>query len=177
MLATSFALSRFAIREAVLADAADIARAHTASWQTSYRGILPAHVLDRIDVGQRTSSRRRIIADPSVLSLAAYETSNDDIVGFCDAGSARRAGRWDGEIYALYLVDHAKRHGLGRELFEYTTAWLGARGMTSLIIWVLEANHHARRFYEAIGGREAARMPSAVAGHPVVEVGYVWDRL
>ena len=32
---------RFAIRAAKLADAEGIARAHTASWQTSYRGILP----------------------------------------------------------------------------------------------------------------------------------------
>ncbi len=170
-------MSRFAIREAVLADAEGIAGAHTHSWQTSYRGILPAHVLDRIDIGQRTASRRRIIADRSVLSLVAYETSNRDIVGFCDAGTARRAGPWEGEIYALYLVDHAKRHGLGRELFEHTTAWLAARHMHSLIIWVLEANHHARRFYEAMGGREAARMPSSVAGYGVIELGYVWDRL
>ena len=38
-------MSRFGIREATPADAIGIARAHTESWQTSYRGILPDTVL------------------------------------------------------------------------------------------------------------------------------------
>ena len=49
--------------------------------------------------------------------------------------------------------------------------------MHSLIIWVLEANIHARRFYEAMGGREGARVQSSVRGFPVVELSYVWDAL
>src|SRR5678815_670783 len=59
---------RFAVRQAKLDDAEDIARAHTASWRTSYRGILPDAVLDRIDVDQRASSWRRTLQDRSVLT-------------------------------------------------------------------------------------------------------------
>jgi GNAT superfamily N-acetyltransferase len=170
-------VTRFAVREATVADAEGIARAHTASWQASYRGILPDQVLDLIDVGQRVSTRRQILRDSSIYKLVAYETTRGDIVGLCDAGSSRQPGPYTGELYAIYLEHHAKRFGLGQEMFDRTASWLRARGMGSLIIWVLENNLHARRFYEAMGGRTGTRMRSRVGGFPVVELSYVWDRI
>src|SRR5262245_27378358 len=169
-------MTRFAVREAVVEDAEGIARVHTDSWQTSYRGILPDTVLDRIDVGQRADSRRKILRDRSVFQLVAYDVTHGDIVGFCDAGASRRHVPYAGEVYAIYLAHRAKRHGLGQEMFERVQAWLVASDMRSMIIWVLENNHHARRFYEAMGGRPGSRLQSRVGGYPVVELSYVWDR-
>ena len=170
-------MARFAIREATLGDAEGIARAHTASWQASYRGILPDTVLDRIDVGQRADTRRRILRDRSIFQLVAYDLTHGDIVGFADAGPARRHVPYAGELYAIYLVQHAKRHGLGQEMLERVQAWLVASAMRSMIVWVLDNNPHARRFYEAMGGRHGSRLTSTVGGFPVVELSYVWDRL
>ena len=176
-------MSRFGIREAKVEDAAGIARAHTASWRESYRGILPDSILDRIDVGQRVTTRRRILHDRSVFQLVAYDLTHGDIVGFCDAGPSRRHGpfagrrRDVGELYAIYLVQYAKRHGLGQELFDRISIWLRANGMGSLIVWVLENNAHARGFYEAMGGRQQLRLQTSVGGFPVIELGYIWDQL
>jgi ribosomal protein S18 acetylase RimI-like enzyme len=100
-----------------------------------------------------------------------------DIVGFCDAGKSRRGRAGEGEIYAIYLLHRAKRYGLGTEMFEEVTGRLSASGLHSLVIWVLDDNHHARRFYEALGGRPAERVRSTVADVPVIEVAYVWDRI
>src|SRR5262245_61255342 len=111
-------MSRFAIREAVPGDAVGIAQAHTESWQTSYRGILPDHVLDVIDVRQRGATRERLLRDSSGLHLVAYDVTHRDIVGFCDAGASRRSAPDEGEIYAIYLMHYAKRYGLGQEMFE-----------------------------------------------------------
>lgn len=170
-------MTRFAVREALLDDANGIARAHTDSWQSSYRGILPDTVLDRIDVGQRAETRRRILRDRSIFQLVAYDLTHGDIVGFCDAGPSRRHVPYAGEVYAIYLVQHAKRYGLGQEMFERVQAWLVREGMRSMIVWVLDNNHHARRFYEAMGGRMGSRLSSTVGGFPIVELSYVWDRL
>lgn len=170
-------LARFAVREARLDDAAAIARVHVASWNAAYRGILPEHVLDRYDVGHRLDTRRRILQQPETLHLVAHDTTFGELVGFSDAGRARRPGPWHGEVYAIYLLHHARHHGLGRELFDHTMTWMRGRGMRSMIVWVLENNPHARAFYEALGGRAAARIGSTIAGHAVVEVGYVWDAL
>ena len=167
---------RFAIREARPADAEGIARAHTASWRTSYRGILPDAVLDRIDVDQRAASWRRVLVDRSKYALVAYDVTHHDIVGLCDAGRSR-SDPGMGEVYRMYLEHHARRHGLGREMFEQVTDWLRSQELRSLVIWVLDNNHHARRFYEAMGGRAGRRMASSVSGFPVVELAYVWDRL
>lgn len=168
---------RFAIRTATLSDADGIARAHTASWRSSYRGILPDAVLDRIDVDQRAASWRRVLTDPGVLCLVAYDTTHREIVGFCDAGRPRGDSPYAAEVYRIYLEHHAKRHGLGREMFDLVADWLRAQQLRSLVIWVLENNHHARRFYEAMGGRPGSSVASAVSGFAVVELAYVWDRL
>ncbi|MBL0214193.1 MAG: GNAT family N-acetyltransferase [Myxococcales bacterium] len=168
-------LDRFAIRPATVADAGAIARVQARSWQTSYRGILPDQILDTMDTARRASMRREILLDSDALNLVAYETTFGELVGFCNAGPSRRQGGHVGELYEIYIVDHAKRYGLGRELFEGTTAWCRAQQMTSLIIWVLEANTYARRFYEAMGGREGPRVQSSVRGYPVIEQSYVWD--
>jgi GNAT superfamily N-acetyltransferase len=170
-------MSRFAIREATLDDAPGIARAHTESWRSSYRGILPDHILDRIDVGQRAETRRKILRDKDIFQLVAYDVTHGDIVGFCDAGPARRHVTLAGEVYAIYLVHHAKRHGLGTEMFERVRGWLRASAMPSMIVWVLENNHHARRFYEAMGGRTGNRLQTSVGGFAVTEQSYVWERL
>lgn len=170
-------MTRFAVREAIAADAEGIASVHVASWHTSYQGILPAHVLDRIDVGQRLESRKRILLDHSTFHLVAYDLTHLDVLGFCDAGPSRRHGPTVGEIYALYLLHRAKRYGLGSEMLDLSVRWLAAAGMTSMVIWVLENNTHARHFYEAMGGKQGETLRSTVAGFPVVELSYRWDRI
>ena len=36
---------------------------------------------------------------------------------------------------------------------ERVQAYFARSEMRSMIVWVLDNNHHARRFYEAMGGR------------------------
>ncbi len=134
-------------------------------------------MLDRIDTDQRASSWARTIADPAVLTLVAYDTTHHDIVGLCDAGRNRSHTPHAAEIYRLYFEHHARRHGLGREMFELVTDWLRGQRLPSLVIWVLANNPHACRFYEAMGGKPGPRAPSRVSGYPVVEQAYVWDAL
>jgi len=171
----SLSPARFAVRPATVDDAAQIARVQTSSWQTSYRGILPDAILDSMDPERRIPMRREILREPSAFNLVAYDTTFGDIVGFCNAGQARREGPQVGELYEIYILDRAKRYGLGRELFESVVEWCEEQAMRSLIIWVLEDNHHARRFYEAMGGRAGARVSSTVRGFPVIERSYLWD--
>jgi GNAT superfamily N-acetyltransferase len=170
-------MSRFAVRHATLDDAAGIARAQLDSWRSSYRGILPDDVLDRLDLARWTDTRRRIAREQHLLQLVAYDVTHGDIVGFCDAGPSRRNSAMAGEVYALYLVQHAKRHGMGTEMLDHAISWLRAQGRPSMIIWVLEQNHHARRFYEARGGQLGTTFQSHVHGFPVLERSYVWQHL
>ncbi len=168
----SVSTARFAVRPATIDDATEIARVQTKSWQSSYRGILPDSILDTMDPARRINQRREILADHGALNLVAYDTTHGDIVGFANAGPSRRQGQLVGELYEIYILDRAKRYGLGRELFEVVTDWCRARHMATMIIWVLENNAHARRFYEAMGGQVSGRTNSTVRGFGVVEVCY-----
>lgn len=165
------------VRAATAADAAASAAVEIRSWRAVYRGILPDRVLDRMDESSRVEAHRRLITGGRGLNLVATDTTHHDIVGFCHAGPSRRPGPWAWEVYTIYLEHHARWHGIGREMFENVFAWVRARRDPSLIVWVLEANQHARRFYEAMGGRAAHRTPSTVGGFAVTEQAYVWDRV
>lgn len=169
-----FDTARFGVRQAKVDDALEIARVQTTSWQSSYRGILPDSILDTMDVGRRASMRREILLDGSALNLVAYDVTHKDLVGFCNAAVSRRGGPTVGELYEIYIVDYAKRYGLGRELLESALDWCRENEMTQMIVWVLENNAHARRFYAAMGGEPAGRVQSSVRGFPVIEVSYVY---
>jgi GNAT superfamily N-acetyltransferase len=169
--------SRFALRAATVADAAASAAVELRSWRACYRGILPDRVLDGMDLAGRVAAHRRLTGERDGLHLVATDTTHGDVVGFCHAGPARRPGPWAWEVYTIYLEHHARWHGIGRDMFERVFLWTRAQRPPSLIVWVLEANHHARRFYEAMGGRAAHTTPSAVGGHAVIEQAYVWDRV
>lgn len=52
---------------------------------------------------------------------------------------------------AIYLRKRFWRHGGGAALLARTTDSLLAAGFAGVTLWVLEANHRARRFYEAQG--------------------------
>ena len=180
-VSSSLSTARFAVRPATLDDASEIARVQTQSWQTSYRGILPDSILDTMDPARRIGSRREILADAGALNLVAYDATHGDIVGFSNAGPSRRHGQPEGavfgrvgELYEIYILDRAKRYGLGRELFDVVTDWCRSRHMATMIVWVLEGNAYARRFYEAMGGQVCGHTQSTVRGFGVVEISYLY---
>ena len=169
--------ARFAVRAATAADAAASAAVEIRSWQAVYRGIVPDRYLDAMDAQSRAEAHRRLIGDGRGLHLVATDTTHHDLVGFCHAGPSRRPGSWAWEVYTIYIEHHARWHGIGREMFEHVFAWVRQHRDPSLVVWVLEANEHARRFYEAMGGRAAHRTPSTIGGRQVIEQSYVWDRV
>jgi len=164
---------RFTVRRAVIDDADAIARVHVASWQTSYRGILPDATLDGLDVSARAERWRKNLAEAASVTFVACAGDGRGL-GFASAGPHRAGGAITGELYAIYLLDDAKRTGIGRALYAEATAWLRAHAMTSMIVWVLEDNPPARQFYEAMGGVLDGRKDTVIDGRPFATVAYTW---
>ncbi len=49
------------------------------------------------------------------------------------------------------------------------------RRMSSMLLWVFEDNHGARRFYESLGGENTNRSAVIkIAGSDMVEIAYGW---
>jgi GNAT superfamily N-acetyltransferase len=163
------------IRPATGADVGGIARVHVDSWRTTYQGILPDDYLATLTYERRESLWRKICARPvgHRLVYVAEETPGD-IVGFASGGPERSGDPvYTGEIYAIYLLQRWQGRGLGRRLIVRLVRRLRARGLTSLLIWVL-ADNPSCRFYEALGGRLVRDKLETTGGVQLFEVAYGW---
>lgn len=163
------------VRLATRDDAEAIARVHVASWQSAYRDILPAELLSTLSVERRTEAWRRMLEQGTGAVLVAT-SSEGAVLGFCHVGPNRaEPADFSGEVYAIYLLDEARGRGVGRSLFAEGSAWLRARALPAVLVWVLAPNGAARRFYERLGGRLVAERSIVVGTQPFVEVAYGWS--
>ncbi|HLO68183.1 MAG TPA: dihydropteroate synthase [Holophaga sp.] len=140
------------IRPALAEDAPALGRVQVESWRATYRSILPAQLLASLSEDARAAAFREAIAAGGnrVWTLEARGA----VQGFAVAGPCREAGvdpALTGEIHAIYLLPGAWGQGLGRVLLDRAVAGLREDGFREALLWVLERNGHARRFYERCG--------------------------
>ncbi len=176
------ASANMTVREATPADAGSIARVHIDSWRTTYAGIVPAEYLAGFSY-QRRELRwyETLTADQDATSMFVAEASifvaeeGGNVVGFATGGPERDGDMtYRGELYAIYLLEEHQNRGLGRQLVSAVTRRLLADGFSSMLVWVLEDNQGARRFYELLGGEQVGRKTVTIGGRDLVEVSYGW---
>jgi ribosomal protein S18 acetylase RimI-like enzyme len=144
------------IRPALPRDAALIALLHIRTWQAAYRGQLPDSFLAALDseIDQRTARWERSIANAEARGehqLVALD--GDRVVGFVTFGPSADEPREPrvGQVYAIYVDPGNWDRGYGRDLFDSAVRGLTDADFSAAILWVLETNTRARRFYEAAG--------------------------
>lgn len=164
------------LRAAVPADAPALARVHVASWRTTYQGIIPDSYLDAMDVYDYTRRWSRALAGPTRASTVNVVEAAGQVVGFASCGRHRDGEQsYEGELYAIYLLEEFQGRGHGRTLVEASATALAAEGMNSMVVWVLRDNARARRFYERLGGVYLRQRPLDFAFEiSVIEVSYLW---
>ena len=123
-----------------------VSNVYEQSWKYAYRGIIPQAYLDSIPAGRWASG----IARENMKSLLLLE--NQRIIGT----AAICKSRWEeypnfGEIVSIYLLPAYMGQGFGKALFRRCTEELHAQGYDKILLWVLEENARARRFYEKNG--------------------------
>ncbi len=166
-----------AIRSATVEDAPAIASIHVRSWQWAYRGQLPDDYLDRMSetLDRRIERRRAELANLPPEARWWVAEQDGKIVGFAITGPSRDADMppKTGEVELIYLLPEAAGKGVGRALFAHAVADLRERGYERAMLWVLESNARARRFYEAAGWRaDGANKTEEWPGVVLHEVGY-----
>ena len=142
------------VRRAVPADAASIAATHIRTWQTAYRGQLPDRYLDELDqeLPRRTEFWQTHISIPPARTETWVASDATELMGFVALGPARHEETTAfGEIYAIYVEPRAWNQGLGRILMAQAVSRLASLAFSQAILWVLESNVRARRFYELAG--------------------------
>jgi GNAT superfamily N-acetyltransferase len=148
------AMSRAAIRPARLADATALAAVHLKSFRAGNGPHLSAEA-----VAARTPERNQaewegILAHLPGRTAVLVAEIDGRLVGVAGAGPARDRDldpAATGELYALYVHPEVWGDGHGFALHEAAVRHLAAEGFGSAVLWVLDGNRRARRFYERRG--------------------------
>ncbi len=162
------------VRQAGIGDAEGIARVHISSWQTSYRGIVPDAVLDNLSEERRLNFWRETLKVSETFRVCFVAVAGDEIVGFASGGPARELEGYDGELYAIYLLEAFKRRGIGERLFAAVREALREAGYETMMLWALKDNAAGRAFYEKLGGALAGEKVEMMGAFEAVEVAYGW---
>lgn len=164
------------VREAKIADVAEIARVNVDTWRTAYRKIIPEAYLEKLSYEKRENSWLEIIstAENDTHFVYVAENKSGKVVGFA-AGGRERSSKYvyQGELYAIYILEEYQRQGIGRQLVRSVARNLTELGLTSMLVWVLGDNS-ACKFYEFLGGKKVDEQQTIKAGVAVKEIAYGW---
>jgi L-amino acid N-acyltransferase YncA len=164
------------IREATFADAPGVARVQVDTWRTAYRGMIPDSYLDSLNYEESAQRWGRGFSNPEWRGFAFVAEEAGEIVGFAVGGPQRsEVPGYDGELNAIYVLQDQQGKGIGRALAQAVTRELLARGMHSMVVWVLTDNHPSRRFYESLGGVWLREQEFELDGLMLMETGYGWE--
>lgn len=137
---------------------------------------MPDEFLDGLSVDQGAERWARGLAGPKrLVPVLVAEDDDGSVVGFIVTGPSRH-GDGAGEVQVLNVDPERWRRGVGRLLLAAGVDQLEETGHAEAILWVVEGNLRARRFYESAGWRfDGGRKLDDRFGTGVVEVRYRVD--
>jgi len=150
-----------------------VARVHVRSWQSAYRGLIDQGYLDGLDP-EAWASRYTFGRVGLALPTTVVAVEGSTICGLATTGLCRDVDLPNfGELMAIYVDPGYLRTGIGRLLMSAARERLRAVGVTKALLWVLDGNVRARRFYERDGWRfDGTRRTVTYGNLPVDEVRY-----
>ena len=162
------------LRKAEPKDAAALGHIQVTSWRSAFRNIASDNFLDHmVSEENQTEDWKEILAEKDPVIFVAELAKAP--VGYAWAQlEDDKSVEWDAELVSMHILPEHKRQGIGRKLFAVTVAHLKRQGCKSIYLWVLEENHPARKFYEALGGRPAGKHTIKLGDRELTEVAYDW---
>ena len=147
------------------------------SWRAAYGGLLPPEYLESLDGTVRAEEWRRAIPNDTAEGRKRwFVTEGERVIGYALAGRPR--GSTEGMLYLLYTAPSAWGSGAGSALLESCAEFMRSLGLPRAVLWVVEENSHARRFYEREGWRPTgSRRTDDYGGLPVAALEYARDVL
>jgi len=144
--------SKYAVRNAVVNDAGQIARVHVAAWRYAYAGLMPDSVLRSQSESRREVFWRGYISEKH--NWPVFVLDCERIEGFASVIPARDKdvdSSLFSELAAIYLSEPASGKALGAQLLSYCMNEARAQNRQSMVLWVLDNNERAIRFYSKHG--------------------------
>ena len=166
------------LSEATLHDYKDIAALQTESWRSAYRGILPVSYLDGPILKERETHWQNLIFSAGGKRRGVFLAKDcATLIGFvCVLLDEEPA--WGARLDNIHVRPAHKGRGTGRLLFRSAAEWVSrCEPQWPMHLFVFEANHPARRFYEALGGKVVEQYAQKTpAGVVVPSLRFLWQK-
>lgn len=164
------------IRYVNASDIDALATIHSRSLQTAFKDIVSDDILDNaFSFERRRSGFTRELSEGRPTSAIVFDGDNE--VGLLSFGASRYIDVDEDtiELWRIYLIPEAWGSGIGEELFSWGIEEIRGRGYKRIILWVLEENSRARRFYEKHEFFQDGRSIEVDHGRKVNELLYIRD--
>ncbi|MCA0983919.1 GNAT family N-acetyltransferase [Halobacillus yeomjeoni] len=163
------------VRSAKFEDAETIANIHLSSWKSTYKDLIDEKDLSNITLENRIALWETVLKKP-VNGQIAYVIENDEeeVVGFVSGGKERTKNySYDGEIYAIYLLDDYQGRGYGAKMIQTFAQGMKEAGYESLLVWVLTQNP-SNTFYTKLGAVPVEAEKVTIGQGTYEETAYGW---
>ncbi len=169
-----FAMSELVLRPATVEDAALIASIHAASWQATYRGLLPDAFLDNDVMHDRAAHWWARLAAPGAdRRLVVIAERAGEAAGFVCV-ERQTDSQWGVLLDNLHALPAHQGIGVGKRLMRAACDWTRTQGERQLYLYVLEGNAPAIAFYERQGWRAAGAEPDFMGGVDITALRYIY---
>ena len=141
-------MSEPTIGKALAEEAYEYATLHIACWNAAYKGIISDEYLQNMSVEQMGERTQQYLQSPGDVLYYCLEYEGT-MIGRLILSRSRDEDKPDAaEIGAMYLLEAYWDKGLGRKMMEFSLEEFQRMGYSEVLLWVLESNSRARRFYE-----------------------------
>ena len=162
------------IRKAKYEDIEQIVDINIEDWKKVYRGIIDDVILDNLNRKEKIEKWKKHYNLENVIVVE----QDEEILGYCryDDNAVYQNTDIDSEIMAIYVRYNKIACGIGEKLVKYVMNDLKNKNKSKMVIWCLQKNENARRFYEKMGGKLLQEEKYLIKdGKRYKEVGYVYD--
>ena len=166
--------SKIFIRKVRYDDIEQIVDINIKDWKKVYKGIMDDEILNNLDKNEKIEKWKKHYNIGNVI----VAEQKGQVIGYCryDDNVVYENTDIDSEIIAIYVDCDNLGNGVGRKLVEYVMRDLKSKRKNKMIIWCLEKNENARKFYERMGGKLVnIEKYFEKDGRKYKEVGYVFD--
>jgi ribosomal protein S18 acetylase RimI-like enzyme len=172
-------MSEITIAPASTEDAARVAALHVASKKEGYAAFMRDDYIQSLKPEEFTKNWTEWLADSTKVLIAADGENDAGFIAFGPIRTRLKEDRgimpsWPGEIYALYVHPDYWGQGVANALMREASVPMRKNYWDKALLWVIDQNKRAVKFYEKMGGQRAGKQKVTVGDQEVTEIAFGW---